>query len=209
MSDQSESKAGVPDAAGLAAAVTAIENGDPIVLPTDTVYGLAVRAGDATALERVFQLKRRPEERSIAVLVQDVDQAGELAHLNPFERRVATSCWPGALTLVLNRLETAHPSIGRDDGTVGVRCPDHPFVRALAGAVGPLATTSANLSGEPTPTHATEAAAALDGTVAVTIDGGPCAGQASTVARVDDQGGVLLFREGAISQSDLERLARS
>ena len=116
------------DAAGLAAAIEALNSGEPIVVPTDTVYGLAVRAGDAAALDRVFALKRRPAERSVAVLVGDVDQAAEFVALNSYERRVADTCWPGALTLVLNRLETADTSIGRDDGTVGVRCPDNPFV---------------------------------------------------------------------------------
>ena len=154
-----------PDASGLAAAIEAIKAGEPVVLPTDTVYGLAVRAGDPDALDRVFALKRRPAERSIAVLVGDVDQAAELALINKYERRIADRCWPGALTLVLNRLETVDPSIGREDGTVGVRCPDNAFVRMLALAAGPLATTSANISGEPTPVVANEAAAALDGTV--------------------------------------------
>jgi len=193
-----------PDAAGLAAAVAAIQAGEPVVLPTDTVYGLAVRAGDPVALDKIFQLKRRPAERSIAVLVADVDQAAEFAHLNRHERTIASHCWPGALTLVLNRIETADASIGRDDGTVGVRCPDNAFVRMLALAVGPLATTSANLSGEPTPIHAAEAAGALDGMISVTIDGGECQGQASTVARIDHDGDVLIFRQGDYSQRDLE-----
>lgn len=197
-----------PDAAGLAAAVAALDAGQPIVIPTDTVYGLAVRAGDPTALERVFALKRRPAERSIAVLVGDLDQASEFAHVNRYERRIAESCWPGALTLVLNRLETAEPSLGRDDGTVGVRCPDHSFVRMLALAAGPLATTSANLSGELTPVDAQAAADALDGPVGLTIDGGRCEGSASTVARVDHNGDIMVFRAGVFSQNDLEVIAR-
>lgn len=198
-----------PNAAGLAAAIDAITAGLPVVLPTDTVYGLAVRAGDQPAVDRLFELKRRPVERAIAVLVGDATQAGEIAHLNRFERRVVAACWPGALTLVLNRLASADPSIGRADGTVGVRCPNNSFVRMLALAVGPLATTSANLSGEPTPVEATAAAAALDGDVSVTIDGGPCEGSASTVARVDHDGDIMILRAGAYTQTDLERIANS
>lgn len=196
-----------PDAQGLEAAIEAITAGEPVVLPTDTVYGLAVRAGDAPAVEKLFELKRRPAERSIAVLVGDAQQAAEIAHLNRFEQRVVSECWPGALTLVLNRLASADPSIGREDGTVGVRCPDNSFVRMLALAVGPLATTSANLSGEPTPIEAREAAAALDGDVSVTIDGGPCEGSASTVARVDRDGDIIILRSGAYTQVELERIA--
>jgi L-threonylcarbamoyladenylate synthase len=166
-----------------------------------------VRAGDGPAVEKLFELKRRPVERSIAVLVGDARQAAEIAHLNRYEQRVVEQCWPGALTLVLNRLASADPSIGREDGTVGVRCPNNSFVRMLALAVGPLATTSANLSGEPTPVEAEHAAAALDGDVSVTIDGGPCKGSASTVARVDRDGHIMIFRAGAYSQVDLERIA--
>lgn len=198
-----------PDADGLAAAIEALNSGTPIIIPTDTVYGLAVRAGDSDGLDQIFQLKRRPAERAIAILVGDVDQAAEFAHLNKYERRVAASCWPGALTLVLNRLDTAHKSIGRDDGTVGVRCPDNAFVRMLALAVGPLATTSANITGETTPTESAIAAQSLDGDVAVTIDGGPCEGQASTVARVDRDGDIMVLRHGSYSQQDLERIARN
>jgi L-threonylcarbamoyladenylate synthase len=197
-----------PDATGLAAAIEALNAGEPIVVPTDTVYGLAVRAGDAAALDRVFVLKRRPAERSVAVLVGDVDQATEFAALNEYERRVADRCWPGALTLVLDRLATADASIGRADGTVGVRCPDNPFVRMLALAVGPLATTSANLSGEPTPVEAAAAAGALDGSVAIAIDGGRCEGVASTVARVDVDGDIMVLRQGQYSRRDLEEIAR-
>lgn len=198
-----------PDATGLAAAVEALREGRPIVVPTDTVYGLAVRAGDPEALEQIFTLKRRPVERSIAVLVADADQVSEFASLNEYERRIAAACWPGDLTLVLTRLATADASIGRDDGTVGVRCPDNPFVRTLAQAVGPLSTTSANISGEATPADATAAAEALDGDVAAIIDGGPCTGQASTVARVDIDGDVVVFRQGRLTHADLERIARS
>jgi L-threonylcarbamoyladenylate synthase len=198
----------LPDVRGLAAAVEAIESGQPVVIPTDTVYGLAVRAGDSEAVDHIFKLKRRPIERAIAVLVADVDQVTEFAYLNRYERRIAKQCWPGALTLVLNRLPTVGASLGRGDGTVGVRCPDHPFVRMLALAVGPLATTSANLSGEPTPVEATAAATLLDGPVAVVIDGGPCDGQASTVARVDRDGDVKVLREGFYTQRQLEQLAR-
>jgi L-threonylcarbamoyladenylate synthase len=197
-----------PDATALAAAIEALNAGEPIVVPTDTVYGLAVRAGDAAALDRVFALKRRPTERSVAVLVGDVDQAAEFAALNKYERRVADKCWPGALTLVLNRLVTADSLIGRDDGTVGVRCPDNPFVRMLALAVGPLATTSANISGQPTPVEVGDAASALDGSVVIAIDGGRCEGVASTVARVDIDGDIMVLRQGQYSQRDLEEIAR-
>lgn len=190
------------DEAGLTAAIAALRAGQPVVLPTDTVYGLAVIAGDPDALERVFELKQRPEDRSIAVLVASAAQAQTLVALEAGEQRLASAFWPGALTIVAQRLASTDDSVGRADGTVGVRCPDEAFVRALAEQVGPLATTSANLSGQPTPTTAAEAASALDGDVAVIIDDGDRSGRASTVLRVGDDG-LTIFREGVIGELQL------
>lgn len=187
------------DDAGLDAAADAIERGAPVVLPTDTVYGLAVRAGDPVALDAVFALKQRPADRSIAVLVADYAQATTLASFTDAAEQAASAHWPGALTLVADRLSHVDASIGRDDGTVGIRCPGHDFVRALAARVGPLATTSANLSGSETPTEALAAAGALDGVVAVIVDGGSCEGLASTVARFSPDGTLTVFRQGAVS----------
>lgn len=186
------------DEAGLDAAAAAIEAGHPIVVPTDTVYGLAVKAGDPVALDKVFALKQRPADRSIAVLVADYAQAETLASFTEAASAAAHAHWPGALTLVVDRLTGIDASIGRDDGTVGIRCPGHDFVRALAQRVGPLATTSANLSGESTPTTAVAAAEALDGDVVVVVDGGPCEGLASTVARFDAHAQLTVFRQGAV-----------
>lgn len=198
-----------PDPAGLAAAVDALRQGRPIVVPTDTVYGLAVRAGDPVALDELFVLKRRPAERSIAVLVADAAQAAQIAKLSEHDRRAADAFWPGDLTLVLDRLPGVDPSIGRHDATVGVRCPGGSFVRELARAVGPISTTSANISGAETPDEAVEAAAMLDGHVAVIVDGGPCAGSASTVARLDVDGAVTVFRQGRITAEQLERVVQA
>ena len=192
-----------PDAAGLAAATQAVLAGQPVVVPTDTVYGLAVRAGDAPAIDQIFALKRRPAERAIAVLVSGIAQASELANITPSERLLAEAFWPGALTLVVERRADADPTIGRPDGTVGLRCPANPFVRDLAEAVGPLATTSANLSGQTTPPEAIDAAEQLDGDVQVVIDGGTVGGDASTVAQVQPDGSIVIFREGPITLADM------
>ena len=192
-----------PDAAGLAAATEAVLSGQPVVVPTDTVYGLAVRAGDGPAIDQIFALKQRPAERAIAILVSGIAQASELANITPSERLLAEAFWPGALTLVVERRADADPTIGRPDGTVGLRCPANPFVRELADAVGPLATTSANLSGQTTPPEALDAAEQLDGEVQVVIDGGTVGGDASTVARVQPDGSIVIFREGPIALAEM------
>jgi len=172
-------------------AVAALEDCYAIVLPTDTVYGLAALPG---VEDELFRLKGRPAGMPIAVLVAGLAQAEAIAVVTPAARRLAQRFWPGPLTLVL-------PS---HDGetTVGVRWPDHPFVLALIERVGPLPTTSANRHGVPTPATAAEAAAALMDAPAVVVDGGPLGLVASTV--VDCTGPeIVVLREGAIPASAL------
>jgi tRNA threonylcarbamoyl adenosine modification protein (Sua5/YciO/YrdC/YwlC family) len=171
----------------LDAAERALRSGEAVVVPTDTVYGLAAVAGLPAATGRLFALKHRAERKALAVLVADVDQAQSL--VEPVGREVRALMerhWPGPLTLVLRRSPASRTLDlgGDDDTTVGVRCPGHALMRALARRVGPLATTSANRSGEPTPTTAAEAAAALNGPVGFVLDGGRCDGVPSTVVDV-------------------------
>ena len=128
--------------------------GGVVLVPTDTVYGLAALTPDAE--EDLFVLKDRPADRSIAVLVADRQAAESLAESVPPAplAELMDRHWPGPLTVVLPRPPThrAHNSAATR-GTVGVRCPDHPWLRRLLAEVGPLATTSANRHAEPTPTR--------------------------------------------------------
>lgn len=179
-----------PDA--LDAAETALRAGGAVVLPTDTVYGIAALPGREDVLSA---LKGRPASMPIAVLVGDTDQAASLGVLDDAARRLADRFWPGPLTLVV----AAHDAAG----TIGIRCPDHDFVRALAARVGPLPTTSANRHGEPTPPTAAEAAAALTGSPAVVVDGGRCGGVASTVVDTTMSPPTIL-RAGAVPGAVIE-----
>ena len=186
----------------LAAAEDALRAGEAIVVPTDTVYGLAALPTVPGAVDRLFELKGRPADLPIAVLVAGIDQVEALADLSADGRRLAEVFWPGPLTLVLARRPGVDLPLGEPHATIGVRWPDHPIIAALALEVGPLATTSANRSGRPTPTTAVEAASSLAGDVAVVLDGGPCAGVASTV--VDVTGPDLrVRREGEITEARL------
>ncbi len=149
-----------------------------VVLPTDTVYGLVALAADAAALDALRSAKGRGAEVPIAVLVADAGQAAALtADLGDVGRRLAARWWPGPLTLVVQAALGA-PDVG-GEGTVGVRCPDDAFVRAIADVAGPLAASSANHHGEPTP----ETAAPIAATFAelLVVDGGPRSSVASTV----------------------------
>ena len=154
--------------------------GRAVVIPTDTVYGLAALPENVDLL---FELKQRPADKAVAILVARPADAEKLFDPLPAARRLMEKHWPGALTIV-------------QDGC-GVRCPDHPLVQALAAAVGPIATTSANLSGRPTPHTAAEAAAAFP-EVQLVIEGGRLQSPPSTVIEVTE-GGLVLLRRGAIA----------
>jgi L-threonylcarbamoyladenylate synthase len=184
----------VTDPTALDRVVATLLAGEAVVVPTETVYGVATLPAHQPLL---LELKGRPESVPISVLVADAVQA-EVATgvaLNHVAGALATAYWPGPLTLVLPT--AAGP-------TLGVRCPDHGFMRAVAAAVGPVATTSANRHGEPTPPTAAEAAAALsEPGPALVIDGGTISGLASTVVDATGDRPVVL-REGPIQSADIE-----
>lgn len=181
--------------AALAAALDALRAGEPVGVPTDTVYGLAADAADADAVERLFELKERPSDVSIAVLVADVGGAAALVDLTEGARRLAEHFWPGPLTIVAARTPTAPPHLGTGT-TIGVRLPDDDIMRAIA-EPGPLAVTSANLHGGPTPATA-QGVAELFPTLSLVIDGGPRPGASSTVVDVTGSTPAVL-REGPVS----------
>lgn len=188
--------------------VDALRAGSAVVLPTDTVYGLAALPSVPGAVDRLFALKGRRPDVPLAVLVADAAAGAALADGVPDDvRRVMDAHWPGPLTVVLRRAaEAAHWDLGGDAATIGVRCPAHPLIRAATAAVGPIATTSANRHGHPTPASAAEAAASLTAPVGLVVDGGPLHGVASTV--IDATGSDWrVLREGPLTLADLLRTA--
>ena len=168
-------------------------------MPTDTVYGLAADAADADAIQRLFDLKERPADRSIAVLVADLAVAETLVEINLSARRLADRFWPGPLTVVAGRTGEAPSHLG-SGSTIGVRLPGDDIMRAIAGP-GPLAVTSANLHGGPTPATA-QGVADLFPTLSLIVDGGPRPGASSTVVDVTAATPVVL-REGPISLDEI------
>jgi tRNA threonylcarbamoyl adenosine modification protein (Sua5/YciO/YrdC/YwlC family) len=178
--------------------------GGLVVVPTDTVYGVAVRGALAGAVEVLAAAKGRPDDQPVALLVGSVEQACEVAEVTDRIRAVAEDHWPGPLTMVLPRRPTNDWDLGGRPGTVGVRWPDDAFVTDLARKVGPLAVTSANRHGAPTPRTA-RAAADLLRPVDLVVDGGPREGEPSTVVEMTEAGWVVL-RPGAVSDSRLSEL---
>jgi len=190
-----------PDA--IAGAVRALRTGWPVGIPTDTVYGLTADPLLPGATDRIFEAKRRPRDVSLPVLVSGREQALTLATAVP-DGAVALMArfWPGPLTIVLPSRPDLGAYLGDDEPTVGIRCPAHPVPLALCEATGPLATTSANLHGQPTLGTAREVAEVFGDSVALVLDGGECAGLPSTV--VDCTGQVpKLLREGRVAWAEV------
>jgi L-threonylcarbamoyladenylate synthase len=192
------------DAGAVDAAERALRADGVVLLPTDTVYGIAALPDSPRAMEQLYALKGRPASVPIAILVASRAQAEQLAAAVPDPAaRVMDAFWPGPLTVVL----TAHEADGQDGRpTVGVRCPAHDFVRELARRTGPLAVTSANRHGGATPVAAYDAADVLDGDIALIVDGGPCDGTASTVIDGTDPA-LPVLRQGPIRQEEIASAA--
>jgi len=179
--------------------------GGAVAFPTDTVYGIAVALDTPGGIERLFAAKQRPLDKAIALLIADASQASEIGEMNPAAKALADAFWPGGLTLVLPlRPDRSLPAVLTGDATtahqkVGLRVPDHDAPRALARAVGPLPTTSANRSGEPEAHDADELEAQLGPALDLILDGGPAhGGPASTVVDTTTEP-VRILREGAIA----------
>lgn len=199
------------DAMAVAVAAAALGSGGIVGMPTETVYGVAVlpRPGPLHAL---LVAKQRAFDKGIPLLLDDLEQVAGLVAVSDVARRLAEQFWPGPLTLALPLLRPdlvpAELSGGR--GSLAVRVPDHAVPRALARMLGPIAVTSANLSGAPEAHTAGELVAALGASLAVVIDDGPVRGGVpSSVVAVDAEGRLHILREGALGQADLEAAIRA
>lgn len=189
----------VADEAALDAARTALDGGRLVVFPTDTVYGVAARPDMQGATEALFEAKRRPRDLTLPVLVGDRGQMDPLAVVEGRAETLAERFWPGALTLVLPRTERSRGwNLGAASESIAVRMPDHAVALEVLRRCGPLATTSANRSGEPTPPDCDGVRSALGDAAAVYLCAGPPpAGTASTVVDLTGPEARVL-REGAL-----------
>lgn len=183
----------------LSEAVHAIESGLVVGVPTDTVYGLAVDPFNEVAIARLFEIKGRPTHKPIGLLVATLEQAGEIGHLDESAMSLANRHWPGALTLVVRPRVVMADWVGdRQRNTVGLRMPDHEVALGLLVAVGPLAVTSANASGEPDSVDDEEARAIFGDSVALYIRGRSPGGVPSTVVDATTER-LAVLREGSVS----------
>lgn len=199
-----------PDAAGIARAAELLRAGQPVALPTETVYGLAARADDAAAVAAIYRAKGRPDFNPLIVHVADLAAARALALFDERAERLAQAFWPGPLTLVLPLRSGAPiaPAVTAGLPTIALRCPAHPLMRRVLVEGGlPLAAPSANRSGAVSPTSAHHVAASLGGRIAAILDGGACErGVESTIVALRADGSWQLLRHGPIPQGTLAQL---
>ena len=198
---------------GTRVARQAIARGELIVIPTDTVYGIAADAFTPEAVQALLDAKGRGRQSPPPVLIAGTDTLAALASevCEPV-RRIADQFWPGPLTMILEANQALSWDLGETGGTVALRIPDHVLTRELLRETGPLAVSSANKSGEPAATTAAEAQQMLGDDVTVYLEEGVVdqGGTASTiidVTQLTDEGGVLrVLREGGVSRDDLAQL---
>lgn len=180
------------------AALAAIRSGQVVGLPTDTVYGIGVDPSDAAAVDLLFAMKGRRPDHPLGLLVATLDQVREVADVSDLGDELARRHWPGPLTLVLTSRSTMADGIGdHTRNTIGVRVPDHPVAIEFLNATGPLAVTSANVSGGPETHDDGEARKVFGDRVAVYLPGVCPGGTASTVADVTGTRPVII-RSGPV-----------
>lgn len=188
-----------PRAEGLAAAFRALRGGRLVVLPTDTLYGLGCDAFDSVGVTSLLRAKNRGRDMPVPVLVGSWQTIDGLAQaVTPAARALVEAFWPGGLSLVLTQAPSLRWDLGDTRGTVMLRMPLHPVALELLREVGPMAVSSANVSGQPPATTAAQAREQLGAAAEVYLDAGPVrVGTASTI--VDLTGAVpRVLREGAV-----------
>ena len=191
-------------AEGVAAAAEAVRGGEVVVLPTDTVYGVGVDAFASEAVAAVLLAKGRGREMPLPVLVPDPQTVDGLAADVPaYARDLIQAFWPGPLTLVLHAQSSLMWDLGDTNGTVALRMPQNDTALALLAEVGPMAVTSANVSGQPPATTILDAATQLGSAVTVYLEAGPSAGGlASTILDCTGESPVIL-RAGAVTAAQI------
>lgn len=196
-----------PEEEALNKVVKALIEDKVIAFPTDTVYGLGADIFDEKAVTKIFQIKGRPLKKGLIAMIGSLEQLNFVAQ-QPSRSALALvkRFWPGALTLIM-KSSSSLPTVVQVNGTIGVRWPNHLLAqKIIQKASFPLATTSANISGQPPALTAEQTIDQLNGLVDLVVDGGPASGgTASTVVDVTVDPPVLV-REGPLSWSEIKEV---
>ena len=194
----------ITDSNSLAHALDVLSGGGLVAFPTDTVYGLGAMTFDANSVSKIYMAKGRGQEKAIPILISDLEQIQRVSsEVSDYAIKLGRKFWPGPLTIVVPRHPTI-PDVVSPLKTVGVRIPNLNVARELLRLTGPLAVTSANLSGQTSPSTAKGVFAQLNGRIPLILDGGVTPGGIpSTVVDCSGEEPVVL-REGPISQEDIQ-----
>ena len=184
-----------------------IKNGGIVAFPTETVYGLGADAFNEEACNKIYEIKGRPSNKPLSLLVSDKDMIDSIAVITPIAQRLIDKFFPGSLTLILNRNVSSNYALSimyYALTTVGVRMPNNEIALSLIRATGnPIAAPSANLSGQAPPTNAYDVLETFNGKIPLIIDGGVCEfGISSTIVDLTGESPIIL-RHGAISDDDI------
>jgi len=184
-------------------ALEILQAGGLVAFPTDTVYGVGALAFDGKAVESIYRAKDRPIEKAIPILIGDVEDITKVSSEVPLmAKKLAERFWPGPLTIIVPKHVSLPDSISATN-MVAVRVPDHVVARSVLRAAGPMAVTSANLSGYPSPSTAEEVFAQLNGRISLILDGGITPGGVPSTL-VDCTGTQpIVMREGPISLNQI------
>ena len=187
-------------------ALRLFKEGDIVAFPTDTVYGLGADPFQASGIIKLFEAKGRDSNKAIAILLGSLEQAKLVTdHMTDLAIRICEVFWPGGLTVIVPRKDSLPELISNTD-RIGIRIPDHPLTLELLNSFGPLATTSANLSGKTSAQSAQEVNEQLGSRIPMILDGGTCPGGVPSTV-VDCSGDEpIILREGPVSQEDIEQV---
>lgn len=195
---------------GIASAVRAVKNGRLVVMPTDTVYGIGADAFDSAAVGALLSAKGRGRDMPVGVLVGSWHTIDGLALTVPDGARdLIRAFWPGALSLVVRQAPSLQWDLGDARGTVMVRMPLHPVAIELLREVGPMAVSSANVSGRPPAVDVEDARGQLGDLVDVYLDAGPAARQAASTILDLSGPAPRILRSGPISAEDIAAILRT
>ncbi len=196
-------KTEIVPASQLQQALTVLQNGGILAFPTDTVYGLGALAFDNPAIESIYTAKDRPIEKAIPILIGDLSDLDKVAENIPtMALRFASRFWPGPLTCIVPKKQTLPLAVSATS-TVAVRIPNHPDALALLRAAGPMAVTSANISGQPSPSTAQEVFEQLTDRIPLILDGGKTPGGVPSTLVDCTANDPIILREGPITLEEL------
>lgn len=185
-----------------------IQDGGVVAIPTDTVYGIACSVHNSRAIDQMYEIKDRELTKAIPVLISSLAQLNLIVtDFNDEAKLLATDYWPGALTMLMEKRKSLPDNLSIYP-TVGVRMPDHDWLRKIMNETGPLAATSANISGAANPTTAQEVLDQLEGRIDLIIDGGKCEGGIPSTVVDISSGSMQILREGGIAKSEIMNLLK-